>query len=184
MKKFFTTVLTVLSAMIFITACATNVLQNDEDKNAANSLDNIQDKNNPTEIVTDDCKNIVFECSPLQNSPNNYKETPFYFSDCEDSEQTVTVSISANCDLNSFKIIELEFDDNNGTVSYRSVNTLFTLDSLPANTDFVINTVFIGALPNRAISFLDADNVERLYALTTSGADGSVFLYEITDNPS
>ena len=181
MKKLFTAMFTLLCAMIFITACATNVHQNGEGKSTTNCLDNMQDQKNPNEIEVDNCKNIVFECSILQNSSKNDKETDFYFSDCEENQQAINVSISANCDLDTFKIIELEFDEDNGEVTYHSKNTLFTLDSLPAHTDFVMNTVFIGTFPHRGISFLDANNVEHIYALTTSGVDGSVFLYEITD---
>jgi len=181
MKKIFTVMLTLLFTMLLITSCATDAHQEGEEKSTTNSIDNVQDNKDSDEIGADNYKNIEFTCSYLQGSSKKYKETGFYFSDCEENEQAVNVSISANLNLNSFKIIELGFNDDNGEILYYNENTLFVLDSLPADTHFVINTVFIGTFPHRGIAFLDANNVEHIYALTTSGMDGSVYLFEITN---
>ena len=180
MKKIFAAMLAVLCAMTLLEACTANAPQGGEGESPANSSGHVQDEKAPNQAEAKDDINLLFTCTILEDAAAKaHQEAGFYFSDCGGDEPAVNVSISANDDLQAFKIVELEFEENNGEASYHRKNTLFTLDSLPANTDFVLRTVLIGTFPHRGISFSDANHVEHIYALVTSGEDGSVFLQEI-----
>lgn len=57
--------------------------------------------------------------------------------------------------------------------------TLYSVDELLPKKPLVVGTVFQGAFPTRAISFVDENNTTRYYSLEMSGKDGSLFLLEL-----
>lgn len=57
--------------------------------------------------------------------------------------------------------------------------TVFTLEKLSPDKHLVASTLMLGAVPQMAISFTDANGTIYTYSVNTSGKDGSIVLTEL-----
>ena len=55
---------------------------------------------------------------------------------------------------------------------------LYTADALSPDRPLLLAIPFVETLPNRGISYVDADGALRQYAIVESGKDGTIFLME------
>lgn len=81
--------------------------------------------------------------------------------------------------LKNFKVLGLDVAniDDSGKISY-NVKDLYTKDSLPKNTPFVLTLTTFESIPYTGISFEDDLGRVRRFAVEQSGMDGSVSLSE------
>lgn len=55
---------------------------------------------------------------------------------------------------------------------------LYTADALSPDRPLLLAIPFVETIPNRGISYVDADGALRQYAIVESGKDGTIFLME------
>lgn len=55
---------------------------------------------------------------------------------------------------------------------------LYTADALSPDRPLLLAIPFVETLPNRGVSYVDADGALRQYAIVESGKDGTIFLME------
>lgn len=55
---------------------------------------------------------------------------------------------------------------------------LYTADALSPDRPLLLAISFVETLPNRGVSYVDADGALRQYAIVESGKDGTIFLME------
>ena len=57
-------------------------------------------------------------------------------------------------------------------------NDLYTADALSPDRPLLLAIPFVETIPNRGVSYVDADGALRQYAIVESGKDGTIFLME------
>ena len=55
---------------------------------------------------------------------------------------------------------------------------LYTADALSPDRPLLLAIPFVETIPNRGVSYVDADGALRQYAIVESGKDGTIFLME------
>lgn len=99
----------------------------------------------------------------------------------EDSEYSTEVLLTARRTVKDFKILALNMNetDENGNIRPGSVEVLYSLEELSPEKPLVLVTGFAGVIPSVGISYADSNGEEKMYAVSMSGKDGSLFLMEI-----
>ncbi|MCL2376642.1 MAG: hypothetical protein FWC76_04515 [Defluviitaleaceae bacterium] len=94
-----------------------------------------------------------------------------------DERYYVSVALTANVPLNDFKWLELIHDD----YGFPHVSQqLFSLDTLPPETPFVVNwRQHADLYPHRGISFVDEAGRVRRFGFHASGFDGSLLFIDL-----
>lgn len=94
-------------------------------------------------------------------------------------EDESMVRFSFNEPVSEFKVLAIEVTDvtEEGKLVYNS-SVSFDGGSYDAGEALVIEVIFMGDIPNNAISYKDSDGTEHILFVSVSGRDGSVTLSE------
>ncbi len=105
----------------------------------------------------------------------------FYEFSASDSEYRLTTVIAANSAVSDFKVYKLTWKDSgaNMLVPELSAEPLYTLEKLTPDKPLKLTIVFMGDMPEYAITFKDKNGEDKSYALEQSGMDGSILLSEL-----
>ena len=115
-----------------------------------------------------------FASSELMKNKGSYD----HFSEADAS---VDIAFTANYNAKNFRFIAVAYTEVNGKFVLKEEKVLYSYGTLSPKKPLVISTTFYGVIPNRGIAFVDINNVERYYALSLSGKDGSVQLIAFED---
>jgi hypothetical protein len=91
----------------------------------------------------------------------------------------VQLVFSADHTLWNFQVLSIFFKEMDGSRPVYQMDTLYRLDALTPEKPLLVETVFIGDIPNNAVSYVDNSGMTRVYAVGQSGEDGSLQLIEI-----
>ncbi len=90
------------------------------------------------------------------------------------------ILITANTALTNFKFLDISFNEaDTNTLRFIENKALYLIPNFTKDLPLVVWVSFPGVLPTRAISFIDQTGATKVYAIGTSGLDGSVVLSEI-----
>ena len=128
----------------------------------------------PVDIFSNASKEIS-----IYDSTAGYEE--YYEYSATDSEYKLDVVIAANSTLTDFKVSKITWKDSSSTVftPVLSDEPLYSLEKLTPDKPLKLTIVFMGDLPEYALTFKDKDGVEKVYALEQSGMDGSIVITEL-----
>ena len=85
------------------------------------------------------------------------------------------IYIRTNITIKDFKYIEAAYEPNIGLVE---ISVLYSQDELSPEKPFVVTWMQPGTLPNRGITFVDENNMERKFFVHASGFDDSLLITE------
>ena len=94
------------------------------------------------------------------------------------AEFAVNVLISTNTMVRDFSYIEVGAKEENDQFVFYESAVLLSLPKLLPEEPLLTDVIFPGMLPVRGITYLDENDVKRYFAISMSGEDGSVFLFE------
>jgi len=80
--------------------------------------------------------------------------------------------------VSDFKFSRISFNESDGSVNYTEDEVLYSQNELTPEKPLVVWVSFPGALPQRGISFVDENGIERRFVINMSGEDGSILLSE------
>jgi len=89
-----------------------------------------------------------------------------------------SVIFMADTAVKDFKFIELGFEEDGPQLKFHETAVLYALDELSPSKPLVVETLLPETIPTRGISYVDASNQTRYFAIALSGQDGSVFIFE------
>ncbi len=96
-----------------------------------------------------------------------------------ENEYSQRVLITTSATARDFKLIAIEFVQDDEELLFTEGELLYSLAELTPEKPLVFWETFHGLVPSRAISFLDESNVTRYFYLAISGKDGSPVLGEM-----
>ena len=115
---------------------------------------------------------VAFAEDALAEDPARYDS----FTDSP-SDSMVRLVFTADGPASDFRFLALTLLDVDADGAMRfSIQELYAVDRLPV----VIETTFAGDVPDRGITYIDANGFARYFALAASGADGSPLLLEFS----
>ena len=115
-----------------------------------------------------------FASSELMNNKGSYDHYA-------EADATADIVFTTNYDAKKFRFIAVAYTEVDGKFMLTEEKVLYSYGTLNPKKPLVISTTFYGVIPNRGIAFVDFNNVERYYALSLSGKDGSVQLIAFED---
>ena len=80
--------------------------------------------------------------------------------------------------VTDFHYFIVGFREDGDQLTLTRENDLYTADALSPDRPLLLAIPFVETLPNRGISYVDADGALRQYAIVESGKDGTIFLME------
>lgn len=80
--------------------------------------------------------------------------------------------------VTDFHYFIVDFREDGDQLTLTRENDLYTADALSPDRPLLLAIPFVETLPNRGISYVDADGALRQYAIVESGKDGTIFLME------
>lgn len=108
------------------------------------------------------------------------KDSYAYFDDALDSEYAVKVAALALRDIGDVEFLTILADvDENGNLLCTQSRVLYTAEDMKETDLFVVNMEFVGAIPNRALRYTDAEGNAHIFGLGMSGEDGMPILIPI-----
>ena len=148
------------------------------------------EKAKTTEAETAEAKTAEAETAETEKAPADCPVRADYAEDvaesyperyefaADDGENTL-VMFTTDSRVTDFKVLFLTCEniDDNGSITF-STEELYTADELTPERPALVGMTFIGLIPNNGISFVDANGVERRFAVDMSGKDGSLFMWE------
>ena len=114
----------------------------------------------------------------IYDSTAGYEE--YYEFAATDSEYKLDVVIAANSKLTDFKVSKITWNSSDTIFTpVLSDEPLYALDQLTPDKPLKLTIVFMGDLPEYALTFKDKDGVEKCYAIEQSGKDGSILITDL-----
>lgn len=80
--------------------------------------------------------------------------------------------------VTDFHYFTVGFREDGGQILLAREEDLYTADALSPDRPLLLAIPFAETIPNRGISYVDADSALRQYAIVESGKDGAIFLME------
>lgn len=103
------------------------------------------------------------------------------------SEWTVNAVLSTDVPVTDFKVLSIAMEgiDDDGTMSFRVSEELYSLNELSPEKPLVLGVEFAGMVPDTGISYRDTDGTEQFFALSMSGENEDLLLQkaELLLNP-
>lgn len=129
-------------------------------------------KESPAQIVKQ-------PASAAASSEESAMKAPYPVRAAWEFEDESMVRFSFDEPVSDFKLLDIEVTDvtEDGDLVYNS-KVAFDGGSFVAGDNLVIEVIFMGDIPNNAISFKDSDGNEWVLFVSLSGKDGSVILSE------
>ncbi|MGN0634904.1 MAG: hypothetical protein ACI4I5_01675 [Acutalibacteraceae bacterium] len=102
------------------------------------------------------------------------------FDDAAGGEYASIVSFSVDNTVHDFRYLQITPDvDESGNLLVSDSKTLYSQDTLTPDKPVYIRLEFQGALPGRAVSYVDGCGEAHIFALTMSGENGDVLLQPV-----
>lgn len=80
--------------------------------------------------------------------------------------------------VTDFHYFTVGFREDGGQILLAREEDLYTVDTLSPDRPLLLAIPFVETIPNRGVSYVDADGTLRQYAIVESGKDGTIFLME------
>ena len=80
--------------------------------------------------------------------------------------------------VTDFHYFIVGFREDSELLTLTREDDLYTADALSPDRPLLLAIPFVETLPNRGVSYVDADGTLRQYAIVESGRDGAIFLME------
>ena len=80
--------------------------------------------------------------------------------------------------VTDFRYFAVGFREDGDQLLLTREEDLYTVDTLSPDRPLLLAIPFVETLPNRGVSYVDADGTLRQYAIVESGKDGAIFLME------
>ena len=80
--------------------------------------------------------------------------------------------------VTDFHYFAVGFREDGGQILLTREEDLYTADALSPDRPLLLALPFVETIPNRGVSYVDADGTLRQYAIAESGKDGAIFLME------
>ena len=80
--------------------------------------------------------------------------------------------------VTDFHYFIVGFREDSELLTLTREDDLYTTDALSPGRPLLLAIPFVETIPNRGISYVDADGALRQYAIVESGKDGTIFLME------
>ena len=80
--------------------------------------------------------------------------------------------------VTDFHYFIVGFREDGDQLTLTRENDLYTADALSPDRPLLLAIPFVETIPNRGISYVDADGALRQYAIVESEKDGTIFLME------
>ena len=80
--------------------------------------------------------------------------------------------------VTDFHYFTVGFREDGGQILLTREEDLYTADALSPDRPLLLAIPFVETIPNRGVSYVDADGTLRQYAIVESGKDGAIFLME------
>ena len=80
--------------------------------------------------------------------------------------------------VTDFHYFAVGFREDGEQLTLTREDDLYTADALSPDRPLLLAIPFVETLPNRGVSYVDADGAHRQYAIVESGKDGTIFLME------
>ena len=80
--------------------------------------------------------------------------------------------------VTDFHYFIVDFREDSELFTLTREDDLYTADALSPDRPLLLAIPFVETLPNRGVSYVDADGALRQYAIVESGKDGTIFLME------
>ena len=80
--------------------------------------------------------------------------------------------------VTDFHYFTVGFREDGGQILLAREEDLYTADALSPDRPLLLAIPFVETIPNRGVSYVDADGTLRQYAIVESGKDGAIFLME------
>ena len=80
--------------------------------------------------------------------------------------------------VTDFHYFIVGFREDSELLTLTREDDLYTADALSPGRPLLLAIPFVETIPNRGISYVDADGALRQYAIVESGKDGTIFLME------
>ena len=80
--------------------------------------------------------------------------------------------------VTDFHYFIVGFGEGGDQLTLTREDALYTADALSPDRPLLLAIPFVETIPNRGISYVDADGALRQYAIVESGKDGTIFLME------
>lgn len=100
--------------------------------------------------------------------------------DLRQDDYAQRIILTTNTVVENFRFLDISYSGADGEVlQFIENEELYSLERFTPDIPLVVWVSFPGSLPTRAISFVDQTGATQVFAIGTSGADGSILLYEI-----
>ena len=80
--------------------------------------------------------------------------------------------------VTDFHYFAVGFREDGDQILLTREEDLYTADALSPDRPLLLAIPFVETIPNRGVSYVDADGTLRQYAIVESGKDGTIFLME------
>ena len=80
--------------------------------------------------------------------------------------------------VTDFHYFIMDFREDGDQLTLTREEDLYTADALSPDRPLLLAIPFVETIPNRGVSYVDADGTLRQYAIVESGKDGTIFLME------
>ncbi|HQC36522.1 MAG TPA: hypothetical protein PL035_05540, partial [Bacillota bacterium] len=97
----------------------------------------------------------------------------------DETDMGIDIVIAPDSPAKSFRFLKLEYlsSDDSGNIEF-DVEELFSVDELLPEKPFMVRMTMFGTIPGYGFSYLGADGLEKRFAISESGFDGSIILIE------
>lgn len=102
-----------------------------------------------------------------------------YFNDAYGVSNGMCLAFSANQQIKNLSYYSIQSNYINGRLTCTSATKLFNVKSMKNGDITLVDTLFAGMMPDRAVAFTDARGHRYAYALQLSGRDGTVQMVSI-----
>ena len=96
----------------------------------------------------------------------------------QSGEEPQKLIFTTDAPVKDFKFFTADFDEVDENIVFKVGEELFAAEKFTPESPVVIAWMDIGLIPNRGISYVDADGTTKYFTITQSGNDGSILLIE------
>lgn len=121
----------------------------------------------------------AFEGAALSLLPaEDVKLTEGSYDACREDEPMAEIVLLPDRTVTDFRYFTVDFREDGTSLILVRGDDLYTSDTLTPDRPLLLAVPVVETIPNRGISYTDADGALCQYALVESGEDGTLFLME------
>ena len=95
-----------------------------------------------------------------------------------EEDAMIEIVLLSNRAVTDFHYFTVDFREEESGLIFTRGTDLYAADALTPNRPLLLAIPFVETIPNRGVSYVDADGTLCQYTLAESGEDGSLFLLE------